>query len=248
MANRNSDEEKTVPLSIVFMTLGLIIVGAAVVVWVLLPKNSQTLPALLQAAMLPTPEPTTDPQIFLLPETPEATALPAHFVSAADYVSTGNVGQPQRLVIPVIGLDAPVSTIGLSPVEIDGETFYQWQVPQDYRAGWHNTSARLGQLGNTVLNGHHNIAGEVFRDLIELEEGNEVIIYDGDQEYTYQVSQIELLPERGQPAEVRQENARWILPTDDERITLVTCWPYEDNSHRLVVVAKPATDIASNNE
>ncbi len=230
------------------MTLGLIIVGAAIALWVLLSISPRQLPALLQAARLPTPEPTTDPGLFLLAETSEAEEVPAHFVSAADYVSVGNAGQPQRLVIPSIGLDAPVSSIGLSPVEINEETFYQWQVPQDYRAGWHNTSARLGQVGNTVLNGHHNIAGEVFRYLIDLEEGNEIIIYDNDQEYTYQVSQIELLPERGQSVEVRQENAQWILPTDDERITLVTCWPYEDNSHRLVVVAKPTTDIASNKE
>jgi len=38
---------------------------------------------------------------------------------------------------------------------------------------------------------------------------------------------------------VRQENARWIAPTDDERLTLVTCWPYTNNTHRVVVVAKP---------
>src|SRR5690606_13467751 len=117
MANRNSDEEKTVPLSVVFMTLGLIIVGTAVAVWLLVPKARQ-LPALMQIATLPTPEPTTDPEIFLLPESSETEELPAHFVSAEDYVGTGNVGQPRRLVIPSIGLDAPVSSIGLSPVEI----------------------------------------------------------------------------------------------------------------------------------
>lgn len=246
MANGNSDEEKTVPLSVVFMTLGLIIVGTAVAVWFLLPTAQQQLPALLQAAVLPTLEPTTDPEIFLLPET--SGELPVHYVSAEDYVSTGNVGQPQRLVIPSIGLDAPVSSIGLAPVELNGETFYQWQVPKDYRAGWHNTSARLGQIGNTVLNGHHNLAGEVFRYLIDLEEGSEIMMYDGEQEYKYEVTQVELLPERGEPVKVRQENAQWILPTEDERITLVTCWPYEDNSHRLVVVAKPTADVAAHNE
>jgi sortase A len=99
-----------------------------------------------------------------------------------------------------------------------------------------------------VLNGHHNVAGEVFRYLIDLEEGSEIIMYDGEQEYKYQVTQIELLPERGESVAVRQENAQWILPTEDERITLVTCWPYEDNSHRLVVVAKPAADVAAHNE
>ena len=42
-----------------------------------------------------------------------------------------------------------------------------------------------------------------------------------------------------EPLDVRQANARWILPTTDERVTLITCWPYESNSHRLVVIALP---------
>ncbi len=48
-----------------------------------------------------------------------------------------------------------------------------------------------------------------------------------------------ILPDRGQPDEVRRENARWIQPTEDERITLTTCWPYTSNTHRLIIVAKP---------
>jgi sortase (surface protein transpeptidase) len=35
------------------------------------------------------------------------------------------------------------------------------------------------------------------------------------------------------------ENTAWIGPMDDERITLVTCWPETSNTHRLVVVAEP---------
>ena len=37
----------------------------------------------------------------------------------------------------------------------------------------------------------------------------------------------------------RVENARWIGHFDDERITMVSCWPYSGNTHRLFVVAKP---------
>jgi sortase (surface protein transpeptidase) len=33
------------------------------------------------------------------------------------------------------------------------------------------------------------------------------------------------------------------MPSGDERLTLVTCWPYEwpGNSHRVVVVGRPAS-------
>ena len=48
-----------------------------------------------------------------------------------------------------------------------------------------------------------------------------------------------ILEERDQSLDVRIENAQWIEQTDDERLTLVTCWPYTDNSHRLIVVAHP---------
>ena len=41
---------------------------------------------------------------------------------------------------------------------------------------------------------------------------------------------------------VRRANAQWIAPTDDERLTLVTCWPYISNTHRLIIVAKPVSN------
>ena len=127
----------------------------------------------------------------------------------------------------------------MTPIGGGDETLYQWQVPADYEAGWHNTSAPLGEPGNTVLNGHHNIFGEVFGRLVDLEVGSEIVVYDAGNPHSYTVAEIEILPERDQPLAVRQENAAWIQPTDDERLTLVTCWPHTDNSHRLIVVAYP---------
>jgi sortase A len=75
---------------------------------------------------------------------------------------------------------------------------------------------------------------------VNLAIGDQVVVYDRERPYSYRVSQAELLPELDQPASVRQTNARWIEMTADERITLVTCWPYTGNSHRLVVVAVPS--------
>jgi sortase A len=131
------------------------------------------------------------------------------------------------------------------PLEIGGQTYYQWQVPNAYEAGWHSNSARLGEVGNTVLNGHHNIHGEIFRHLVELKEGDKIILYDADNSFVYLVTETEIMEEQGQPLSVRVKNAQWIEPTEDERITIVTCWPYTDNTHRLVVVARPATETDS---
>lgn len=146
---------------------------------------------------------------------------------------------PNRLVIPAINLDAPVVEVGWETHEVNGETVGVWIVPDSFAAGWHKISAPPGQVGNTVLNGHHNINGEVFRDLINLEPGDEIIIYAGETQYYYSVTERHLLEEKGQPIEVRMQNAQWIMPTEDERLTMVTCWPYTNNTHRLVVVAMP---------
>ena len=146
---------------------------------------------------------------------------------------------PTRIVIPSIDLDAPIVPVDPEMIEIDGAEYQQWNAPDEFAAGWHTTSARLGEGSNTVLNGHHNIDGEVFGHLVDLEEGATIEVYGGAKKYLYQVTQRMILPERDQPLEVRLENASWIAPTDDERLTLITCWPANSNTHRLIIVASP---------
>ena len=147
-----------------------------------------------------------------------------------------------RLTIPSIGVNAPIESVSLLPLRYNGQTYYQWQVPNSDAVGWHNQSATFGEPGNTVLNGHHNVHGEVFRNLAELNTGDEIVVFDGQQERAYTVTQQHILQERGQPLETRISNASWINPTSDERITLISCWPYTSNSHRVVVVAHPADE------
>jgi sortase A len=152
---------------------------------------------------------------------------------------------PDRIVIPAIDLDATVTPISYVELSYEGELYQQWLAP-DYRAvGWHETSSGLGVPGNTVLNGHHNIKGEVFRDLYRVQKGDEIDVYSGEDVFKYVVVYTAILPERNQPLEVRLANAEWIQPTEDERITLITCWPYESNTHRVLVVAVPLTTTGS---
>jgi sortase A len=92
-----------------------------------------------------------------------------------------------------------------------------------------------------VLDGHHNIKGKVFKNLINVQVGDIITLYAASQERVYRVDQKLLLKEAGQPLEVRQANARYINPTADERLTLVTCWPATGNSHRLIIIARPVS-------
>lgn len=145
---------------------------------------------------------------------------------------------PDRLVIDSVGIDTSVVPVGWQIVEQSGQQYSIWQVA-DFAVGWHKTTAKIGQPGNTVMAGHHNVKGEVFRDLVNVEVGDKVTIFDGGQPYEYVVELKTIVKEKGEPLEVRQRNAQWIAPTDDERMTFVTCWPYTNNTHRVIVVAKP---------
>lgn len=146
---------------------------------------------------------------------------------------------PLRLVIPTIELDAPILPVKPELVNLDGVNFEQWGSPDEFAAGWHESSAKLGEIGNTVLNGHHNIYGEVFKRLIELNQNDLIEIYSDQFLFTYQVTNKMVFPEQYESLDVRIKNAQWILPSQDERLTLITCWPYWSNTHRLIIVAKP---------
>jgi sortase A len=191
----------------------------------------------------PTPPPTATPvpaieatptvDMYPLP-TPTVTATPE---PAAPAPPAGG-STPTRLVVSSVGIDSNVVPVGWQVVEQSGQQFSVWQVA-DYAVGWHETTAPLGLPGNTVMAGHHNVNGEVFRDLVNVEVGDKIVVYSGDQAYNYQVELKTIVKEKGEPIEARQRNAQWIAPTNDVRLTLVTCWPYTNNTHRVIVVAKP---------
>jgi LPXTG-site transpeptidase (sortase) family protein len=148
---------------------------------------------------------------------------------------------PDRIVIPAIQLDAPIITSEVKSIQLKEQWFDQWIAPDEFAAGWQSDSAPLGMPGNTVINGHHNEYGKVFGHLVNLKVGDVITLYSGQTSFNYKIADIQILKERDVSLAIRQENAKWISPTADERITLVTCWPKRNNTHRLIVVAYPVT-------
>jgi LPXTG-site transpeptidase (sortase) family protein len=175
-----------------------------------------------------------EPQGFYTPKQEERPNL---LTPVGDQSSLAEI--PLRLVVPAIQLDAPILGVQPEMVKIGGAELMQWLSPDEYAAGWHETSARLGEPGNTVLNGHHNTSGEVFKRLVDLMEGDLIKVYSDSHLFTYLITNKMILPEKYETLDVRIKNAQWILPSQDERLTLITCWPYESNTHRLIIVAKP---------
>jgi len=143
---------------------------------------------------------------------------------------------PERIVIDSIGLDTPVDDLGWSAaIDPAGRIFNNWNVTA-YTAGWHVNSDRLGEEGNVVLSGHNNILGAVFRDLDKLKSGDIATLWSGDIRYDYEITDVFIVPERDATAEQRRQNATFISDFQDNRLTLVTCWPRNGNSHRVIVI------------
>ena len=143
---------------------------------------------------------------------------------------------PNRLVLPTINIDIPVVELGWNSAERDGQIFSEWEVAE-YAAGWHKNSAVVGDGGNVVMSGHNNILGSVFRELDQLKRGDEITVWAGNQPFEYRVDKVMIVPEKYASLEQRKDNAEWIGPFDDNRHTLVSCWPRDDNTHRIIVVA-----------
>jgi len=223
---------------------------AQVVTVVVTPTPEVVVPLLPFVEEAPTrsvamPEQSLTPESEL-PPLPTVTYVPYTHPEDANPVVTYTLPEvdvgvvPVRISIPDIDLEAPVVPIGWIYIEIDGVTQPIWDVPNQRAAGWHETSAKVGVPGNTVLNGHNTSRGEVFRYLYKLETGATILIEAEDgATYTYTVTEKLILPEGGQPIEVRIENAQYALPTADERLTLLTCHPYGSLAYRLVIIAHP---------
>ncbi len=147
--------------------------------------------------------------------------------------------KPVRIVIPAIGVDAPVVEVGVKIIKTEKGTLAQWETA-DYAAGHHSTSANPGEKGNIVISGHNNIKGKVFQRLWQLKPGDNVFLYNAEGKvFAYEVKEILLVQEKGVSEEQRRANAKYIEPTPDETLTLISCWPPHGNSHRVIVIAKP---------
>jgi sortase A len=95
--------------------------------------------------------------------------------------------------------------------------------------GQHLASANPGQPGNLVLTGHNDIYGEVFKDLDQLEAGDEITIYSANNSYKYVVTETQIVA----PTKVDVMN-----PTPNATLTLISCYPYRIDTQRIVIFAE----------
>lgn len=190
------------------------------------------------STITPTPAAPTETPTPTLTWTPTVPLSPTPFpVPSRENMPRGAIG---RIVIPAIDRDALIFEVGWHTEEIGGQKVAVWDTLSG-AVGHHRGSAPLGGPGNTVLSGHTGGKdGGVFRGLWDLQPGDEIwIITREGQEYLYIVEEVFKLQEVGASLEQRLQNARYMDPTEDDRLTLITCWPEWAYTHRVVAIARP---------
>jgi sortase A len=146
---------------------------------------------------------------------------------------------PVRLHIPSVNIDSQIVPIGWSMIPAPGGGVKsEWNVA-DFAVGHHKGSANPGQLGNVVLSGHVDYKGQVFKELHKVSKGDEVVLYTEKGQYIYVVQDYVIVREEGVSDEQKRANAAYMNRTDDATLTMITCYPYGIDTHRLIVIAKP---------
>lgn len=167
-------------------------------------------------------------------ELPPATPLPT-FTPTPNPTATPPSLPAIRLVIPAIDLNSSIVEI-YPVVKRSGKSIWE---PVANIVGHYNTSGNPGEDENIVLSGHNNTLGDVFRYLDQLDLGDEVILYTENGEFHYQVQKKFFIPYLGAEAEGEASLMSYAAPQSTEMVTLISCWPYLTNSHRIVIVAVP---------
>jgi len=147
----------------------------------------------------------------------------------------------QWIRIPMLDIYAPVTPVGWSPDPDDTQNSV-WDSP-GAQAGWVFNSALPDEgRGNVILYGHNNIESSIFLHLGNIIQGDMILLTTGQREWTYQVNQVNILPVLDPEADALAY-AEYFKPTSAPRLTIVSCWPPDNNTHRVIVIAYPAYNL-----
>jgi sortase A len=153
-------------------------------------------------------------------EIPEHLRPQMQAYTAAIILPTPGPEQALGIRIEAIGVNAPI---------VLGD---DWEALKR-GVGQHIGTADPGQRGNLVLTGHNDIYGEVFRELDQLQPGDEVVVFTAHTSYTYVIVETIFVA----PTEVEV-----LEPTSNATLTLISCYPYRIDSQRIVVIGELKTN------
>jgi len=143
------------------------------------------------------------------------------------------IAEPKELIIPKIGVDAQIDSVGLD------ESNNQPVPSTINHVSWYNLGARPGEIGSAVLAGHNvwTYGPAVFYRLTGLTVGDKIQIINADnQTLNFVVSEINVYDRDKFPIE------KVYTASDREHLNLITCTGQYDKAvhdyrQRLVVFA-----------
>lgn len=147
---------------------------------------------------------------------------------------------PNRLIIPSIGVNAAVQSVGLTPTG-------RMSIPNNFTdVAWYKLGPKPGEAGSAVIDGHLDTARDanaVFAKLSELKKGDLIEILDqAKQTIKFQVIETAVYDETNAPL-----NKIFDQSLTAARLNLITCdgvWNQKNRSYdkRFVVYSERVND------
>ncbi len=209
----------------------------------IVPLEASAYPTLgtVTQTVFPTEQPT--PSVIVATPTHEPPALAPEVAPPTPHPVPNSSNPTDVFQLVPVRVEIPAVDLDIEPVSV-GIDEHRVPIVPKHDAGWYNASAVPGEGSNVVFWGHvlrwldsPNVAAP-FARVHELQPGApiEITMSDG-QQYSYRVTQ---------QVQARPEEVQYILPTDGERLTLVSCIGDKviregvlTKEFRLITIAEP---------
>jgi LPXTG-site transpeptidase (sortase) family protein len=146
------------------------------------------------------------------------------------------------LIVPVTADNEPTITISSLNISVEIKEFRlsngTWTIdPWEKGIGHLEKTGWFDNPTNIVLAGHSTMPNGkpgIFATLNNISVGQEIVLFDGNADRHYQVSDIQVVP---------VDDISVVMPTDHERLTLITCEigsydaTIQGYTQRLVIIA-----------
>ena len=154
--------------------------------------------------------------------------------------TTGRFNSPDvawRGALPPVEARVSIARLGIARAPAWARAFiknpdgsFRYDIVPAYGVTRFSASARFGRPGLTLLSGHDDVYGSIFRYLNRLRRGDVVRIWEGKHTYRYTVTAVMVVA----PNDTRLLNRAYPRPA----LALVSCTPYWVDTYRVVVIAQ----------
>ena len=133
--------------------------------------------------------------------------------------------------ISKVGIKAPVTA------NVNGDNKPEYEKSLTNGLAHYKGTELPGDGGNIFVFGHSSSDtdggkyAKIFRNLNDLDKGDKISAYYKGKKYEYTVTEKKV---------VAADDLSPLNLTDDERLTLMTCWPIGTKEKRLIVIAEPS--------